>query len=97
MKIDLYTKTVLTVIACCLMYLCFARRAPTVHAAEPTPVVIVGQTDGMGNIRGGILSVGLAATRCVGGDPQTRTSCGWEYQSIPVSVTSQNHHSTNAK
>jgi hypothetical protein len=41
MKPDLYTKTVLTVIACCLLYLCFSSRQEAVHAQEPASHVIV--------------------------------------------------------
>ncbi len=34
MRLDLYTKAVLTVIACCLLYLCFVSRPQIVHAQE---------------------------------------------------------------
>ncbi|HEY6290146.1 MAG TPA: hypothetical protein VI455_01105 [Terriglobia bacterium] len=42
MKIDLYTKVVLTVIACCLLYLCLAKSQETAHAQETMDVNIVG-------------------------------------------------------
>ena len=48
MKIDLYTKGVLTVIAACLVYLCLGKPAfmPTAHAqTEPTKVLIAGWVD----------------------------------------------------
>jgi hypothetical protein len=45
MKIDLYTKTVLTVIAVCLVWMCLNGATPIVGAQaarpEPTPVVLV--------------------------------------------------------
>jgi hypothetical protein len=45
MKIDWYTKTVLTVIAVCLVWMCVNGAMPTVGAQtarpEPTPVVLV--------------------------------------------------------
>jgi hypothetical protein len=45
MKIDLYTKTVLTVIAACLVWICMNGATPVVGAQparpEPTPVVLV--------------------------------------------------------
>ena len=54
MKIDLYMKGVLTVIAICLVYLCLGRPAftPTAHAqAEPTKVLIAGWVDFNGRPR----------------------------------------------
>ena len=48
MKIDIYTKGVLTVIAACLVYLCLGKPAitATAHAqAEPTKVVVAGWVD----------------------------------------------------
>lgn len=45
MKIDLYTKAVLTVIAVCLVWMCLNGATPVVGAQaarpEPTPVVLV--------------------------------------------------------
>jgi hypothetical protein len=44
MQIDRYTKIVLTIIACCLVYLCLkdALAVPNVHAAEgPVKVMLV--------------------------------------------------------
>jgi hypothetical protein len=45
MKIDAYTKAVLTVIAACLVWMCVNSATPTTHAQakppEPTPVVLV--------------------------------------------------------
>jgi hypothetical protein len=54
MKIDIYTKGVLTVIAACLLYLCLGKPAllPTAHAqAEPTRVLIAGWVDFNGRPR----------------------------------------------
>ena len=53
MKIDLYTKAVLTIIAGCLLYLSFGRPAiaPTVQAqAEPTRVIVAGWVDFNGRV-----------------------------------------------
>ena len=45
MKIDAYTKAVLTVIAACLVWMCVNGATPTTHAQvkspDPTPVVLV--------------------------------------------------------
>jgi hypothetical protein len=48
MKIDAYTKAVLTVIAACLVWMCVNGATPTTHAqakpqdpTQPTPVVLV--------------------------------------------------------
>jgi hypothetical protein len=49
MRIDLYTKTILTVIAACMVYLCFGRppAVPAVQAqTQPTRVVIAGWEPG---------------------------------------------------
>jgi hypothetical protein len=46
MRLDLYTKAVLTVIACCLLYLCFVSRPQIVHADGPQHVLIDGLAQG---------------------------------------------------
>ena len=53
MKIDLYTKGVLTVIAICLVYLCLGRPiASTAHAqGEPGRVLLAGWFDWEGKVR----------------------------------------------
>jgi hypothetical protein len=54
MKIDLYTKSVLTIIAICLMYLCLGRPTivPTAQAqAEPSRVLLAGWVDFGGRVR----------------------------------------------
>jgi hypothetical protein len=43
MKTDRYTKTVLTVIAGALLYLCFAKNPPPVRADSAQRVIIVGE------------------------------------------------------
>jgi hypothetical protein len=40
MKIDNYTKFILTVIACCLLWLCFTNSPPTVKAQAAQHVII---------------------------------------------------------
>lgn len=47
MQIDKYTKFLLTVIACCLVYLCLkdAIAIPKVHADEPVRVTLVDSND----------------------------------------------------
>jgi hypothetical protein len=47
MKIDAYTKFLLTVITLCLLYLCANDlfRVPKVHADEPVHVVLVNDLD----------------------------------------------------
>ena len=37
MKVDLYTKSVLTVIAACLVYLCFGKPGPAAAVAQADP------------------------------------------------------------
>ena len=46
MRLDLYTKVILTVIACCLLYLCFVGRTETVHAQAQQHVWIDGASPG---------------------------------------------------
>jgi hypothetical protein len=53
MKIDLYTKSVLTVIAACLVYLCFGKPGPAaaVAQADPKPAAQVVKVEGIVPIR----------------------------------------------
>jgi hypothetical protein len=54
MKVDLYTKSVLTVIAACLVYLCFGRPGPmpaVAQAAEPKAAPQLVKIDGIVPIR----------------------------------------------
>jgi hypothetical protein len=46
MRLDLYTKAVLTVIACCLLYLCFVSRPQIVRAEGQEHVLIDGVSQG---------------------------------------------------
>jgi hypothetical protein len=50
MRIDLYTKAILTIIAACLVWLTFGARSilPVVEAQNPDRVVIVGWEDRTG-------------------------------------------------
>lgn len=43
MRVDLYTKAILTVIACCLLYLCFVSRPQSVHAQVGEHVIVDNQ------------------------------------------------------
>jgi len=54
MKVDLYTKSVLTVIAACLVYLCFGKAAPTpamAQAADQKPAAQLVKIDGIVPVR----------------------------------------------
>jgi hypothetical protein len=46
MRIDLYTKFLLTIISLCLVYLCLKDlKIPKVHAEEPLHVILVDSAD----------------------------------------------------
>ena len=84
MRIDFYTKAVLTLIASSLVYLCLAPKVTTAHADGPTPVMIVGVAGD------GVLPVGLAGTVYVEDHvPGLPRNGHWVYQAIPVKVISQ--------
>lgn len=89
MRIDLYTKTVLTVIAFCLVYLCCTKPPKKVQADSITPVNIVGVNGHPLNTDSnyGVLPVGLQGTTlsCTGG--AGFYSCSWQYAPIAVQVT----------
>jgi hypothetical protein len=87
MKLDLYLKTVLTVIALALLWIGFTLNTKVVHAAGPTPVVITGIQFPNGTAT---LPVGIAAT----GWTQEGT---WMRDPLPVSVSNQKLTVTIAK
>jgi hypothetical protein len=87
MKLDLYLKTVLTVIALALLWIGFTLNTKPVHAAGPTPVVITGIQFPNGT---STLPVGIAATSW----SQFGT---WTRDPLPVAVSNQNLTVTIAK
>jgi hypothetical protein len=73
MKIDLYTKSVLTVIAACLVYLCFGKPGPApavAQAADAKPAAQVVRIEG-------IVPVKLAAVERMQ-NPQTGQWSEWQ-------------------
>jgi hypothetical protein len=79
-KPDLYTKTVLTIIAAALLWVGFTLNTKPVHAAGATPVVITGIT--LPNV-GGVLPVGITA---VGWENYPSGGGNWRQGPLAVSV-----------
>lgn len=73
MKIDRYTQTMLTLIAACLVWLCFQRSIQPVQAAAPQEVVITGVKTNE------VLPVGVVGTHY---DQSGRPR--WSFRAIPV-------------
>jgi hypothetical protein len=83
MKIDVYTKIVLSVIAGCLIFLCVNRPSAVVHADNPMPVNIVAVST-----TSGALPVGIVGTAWKWNDPTPPlpASGQWIYLPVPVHV-----------
>jgi hypothetical protein len=81
MKIDLYTKIILTVIAGCLVYLCCINRIEPAQAQSTTRVIIAGV-----DMQDHLLPVGISSTgiKCEPAIPGVPRSCKWDRVPIPV-------------
>lgn len=88
MKIDLYTKIVLTIIASCLTFLCFSK-SPRPVQAQPqiqTHVIIDGVNTSTGALAVGLIGTDLKVTSTGIGNPLIYH---WEWDTpVPVRVVS---------
>jgi hypothetical protein len=82
MRLDLYTKAILTVIACCLLYLCFVSRPQIVHAQGGQQHVIIDGAD-----REALLQVVISGVREDTYHPFAFPVIAAEHNPIPVDIT----------